>query len=186
MAATEAGVMRMAKKAIWIGLLLTVTAGAVALARWLGLRPDPRTAQFLEAPGALEQLAGRSERQGSERARELKPPLVAQAEAFTLRLNPPKPPQRPAPVPRPRTLRPEVKPVAAPPPLRLMGISYHRSNPAESRALVGAPDGGCRWVKQGAEFGHLVIEKINRGSILYRDGGATQEMTLREFRGHHT
>jgi len=149
MAATEAGVMRMMRKAIAMGMLLTVTAGAVAVARWLGLRPNPRMAQVLEAPGALEQLAGRPEREGSAKAKELKPLLVAQAEAFALCLNPPKPPQRTAPVPRPRPARPEVKPVAAPPPLRLMGISYHRSNPAESRALVGAPDGGCRWVGVG-------------------------------------
>jgi len=149
MAATEAGVMRMAKKAIAMGLLLTVTAGAVAVARWLGMRPDPRMAQVLEAPGALEQWAGRSEREGGEKAKELKPLLVAQAEAFALCLNPPKPPQRPAPVPRPRIARPEVKPAAAPPPLRLMGISYHRANPAESRALVSVSDGGCRWAGVG-------------------------------------
>jgi hypothetical protein len=112
MAATEAGGMRMMKKAIRIGLLLTLTAGAVTVARWLGLRPDPHMAQILEAPGALERLAGRSEHQASEPAGESKPPLVAEAEAFSLRLNPPKPPPRPAPVPRPRPVRAEVKPAA--------------------------------------------------------------------------
>jgi len=149
MAAAEAGVMRMVKKAIAMGMLLTVTAGAMAVARWLGLRPDPRMAQVLAAPSALEQWAGRSEQEGGGKAKELKPLLVAQAEAFALCLNPPKPPQRTAPASRPRTARSEVKPAAAPPPLRLMGISYHRSNPAESRALVGAPDGGCRWAGVG-------------------------------------
>ena len=109
MAATEAGVMRMVKKAIAMGMLLTVTAGAVAAARWLGLRRDPRMAQVLEAPGALEHLAGRPEREGGEKAKELKPLLVAQAEAFALCLNPPKPPQRTAPVPRPRTARNKAK-----------------------------------------------------------------------------
>ena len=149
MGAREAGVMRMAKRAVAMGMLLTVAAGAVAVARWLGLRPDPRMAQVLEAPGALDQLAGRPEREGGGKAKESKPPLLAQAEAFALCLNPPKPPQRAAPVPRPRIARPEVKPAAAPPPLRLMGISYHRANPAESRALVSVSDGGCRWAGVG-------------------------------------
>jgi hypothetical protein len=36
------------------------------------------------------------------------------------------------------------------PSIWLLGISYHRANPAESRALLWAPDGTQQWVRQGA------------------------------------
>jgi hypothetical protein len=108
-------------------------------------------------------------------------PLVEQAEAFALYLNPPKPPKsREAPAPR-RSLEqtnPVAKPAKLTPKFTLMGTSYYRSRPEESMALVSEPGSEPHWVKQGAHLGHFVVEKVERGMIVYRDGERLLEMAV--------
>ncbi len=171
----------MVKKVISAGAIAVLAAGAVAVGRWLGGRPDGPIEQLLASPSAVErwtsELAGRQTEQGKES----KPPLVVQAEALAAYLNPPVPPKRVAsPVPaRPRPAPVEAKLVtAAAPSLRLIGISYHCSNPAESRALLWESADGQRWVRPGMQVGHVVIERINPGSILCRDAEGTREVVM--------
>lgn len=108
-------------------------------------------------------------------------PLVKQAEAFALYLNPPQPQKhREAPAPRSslkQTLS-AVRPVKLTPKFTLMGTSYYRSRPEESMALVSEPGSGVRWVKQGAHLGHFVVEKVERGTIVYRDSDRLLEMAV--------
>jgi hypothetical protein len=178
--------IRAVKKVVSVGATVILAAGAVTVGRWLGTRPDGRMAQLLASPSAIErwtsELAGRQARQGEES----KPPLVVQAEALAAYLNPPAPPKRAASSPAPARPRPapvEAKPVAvAAPALRLIGISYHCSNPAESRALVWESADRQRWVRPGMQVGHILIERINPGSILCRDAGGTREVG--NGRGH--
>jgi hypothetical protein len=108
-------------------------------------------------------------------------PLVRQAEAFALYLNPPKPPKsKKAPVPR-RSVE-QANPVARPakltPKFTLMGTSYYRSRPEESMALVSEPGSEPRWVKQGTHLGHFVVEKVERGTMVYRNGDRLLEMAV--------
>jgi len=72
--------------------------------------------QFLSAPGALTRaMRALQDRQG-DKAAATKPLLIAEAEAFALYLNPPAPPQQRKPAPaRPRTARPQPKPVKSTP-----------------------------------------------------------------------
>jgi hypothetical protein len=174
-------VIAIMKKVVSAGMVVVLTAGAVTVARWLGMRPDGRVEQLLASPSALERWTSQRECQQAEKAHDSKPPLIAQAEAFAAYLNPPAPPKQAVPTPAPARPRPsytEPKPVVAAPPLRLLGISYHCSNPAESRALVWESVGGHRWVRQGTQLGHIVIEQINPGSILCRDDGGTREVVM--------
>jgi hypothetical protein len=106
---------------------------------------------------------------------------VVQAEAFALYLNPPEPPKRTPPPARARAARVEVAPVAAlsiAPQYRVVGISYHRTKPEESKALVSEAGGGLRWVAQGAKLGPMVVQQINRGSILCQDAAGMHEMAV--------
>lgn len=108
-------------------------------------------------------------------------PLVKQAEAFALYLNPPQPPKpREAPAPRSSLKQTvsAVRPVKLTPKFTLIGTSYYRSRPEESMALVSEPGSEPHWVKQGASLGHFVVEKVERGTIVYRDGDRLLEMAL--------
>ena len=110
-------------------------------------------------------------------------PLVQQARAFALYLNPPAPPNKVARRPDSREERitaetPRAKPASSSPKFELHGISYRRSRPDRSMALVWEPGGDRRWVRQGARFGHIVIVEITGDSIVYRDGQQRREMAL--------
>ena len=45
-------------------------------------------------------------------------------------------------------------------------------------ALVSEPGSGERWVKQGTHLGQFVVEKVERGTMVYRDGDRLLEMAL--------
>ena len=143
---------------------------------------DARVEEFLSGPSAVERFKARGGGSGARSAEE--PPLVVQAKALALLLNPPKSPQRPsaAGVPARSSLgAPAVRPAAASVRFKLCGTSYYPNEPQRSMALicdVGAVEGGERWVKEGAQVGHFVIHEIRRGVIVYRDGEQLREMAV--------
>ena len=105
------------------------------------------------------------------------PPLVKQAEAFALYLNPPPPKSNQAQTPRKRTISTE-RPVKVTPKFKLIATSYYRSRPEESVALVSEPGRETRWVKQGTRLGHFVVEEVGRGMIVYQDGDQLCKMAV--------
>ncbi len=133
-------------------------------------------------PSILEKFKqSRVQRQKS--IQKVSSPLIQQAEAFALYLNPPTPPKpelRPAPAKKKQAAiqRPDVRPVKLSPKFELHGISYYRSKPEASMALVWEPGSGHRWIKQGAKLGHFVVEQVKSTSIVYRDGQNTHEMAF--------
>lgn len=109
-------------------------------------------------------------------------PLIQQAEAFALYLNPPKPPPQIQETPTVQTnSKQSVSTVELPqttPKFTLLATSYYRAKPGESLALVCEPGRESRWVTQGARLGHFVVEEIKRGMIIYRDGERMGEMAV--------
>lgn len=123
-------------------------------------------------------------------------PLVEQAKAYALYLNPPKPKPKPrntmmASVQQQRTIKATNRKITAEsrkitaakstklkPKFTLVGISYYRSNPDKSMALVSEPGKGVHWVKKGSNLGHFIIEKIEQEMIIYRDGDLLRQMTV--------
>jgi len=160
-----------------LGVLGVISAGAVLLAcavQGLRGRGDPDVEEFLRGPGIVERLSRAGDNKGNNSQQE-DSPLVSQAQAFAVYLNPPPTRQEvPARIPT-------VRPAAPSPKFTLHGTCYYPLQPEESLALVWEPGGGggtFRWVKQGAELGHFVIEKIERGAIVYRDGERMHEMLV--------
>jgi len=110
-------------------------------------------------------------------------PLLEQAEAFALYLNPPKPPPRreaslpavsavsvsPPPAPRPPSPTPQF---------RILAISYYRSSPDKSLAMVWDANKGGYWIKKGDRLGHFVVERIEKEAIIYRDGDQLRQMAV--------
>ncbi len=108
-------------------------------------------------------------------------PLVKQAEAYALYLDPPQPPKpRKAPAPKHRLKQTTlaVRAGELKPKFTLVATSYYRSRPEESMALVSEPGKEPRWVKQGARLSHFVVEEVERGMIVYRDGDRLVEMAI--------
>lgn len=108
-------------------------------------------------------------------------PLVKQAGAFALYLDPPRPPKsKEAPAPK-RSLKQTtlaIRTAELKPKFTLVATSYYRSKPEESMALVSEPGKEPRWVKQGARLSHFVVEEVERGMIVYRDGDRLVEMAV--------
>jgi hypothetical protein len=133
-------------------------------------------------PSILEKF-NQSSAQRQKNIQEVSSPLMQQAEAFALYLNPPAPPKpepEPAPVEKKQVAiqRPDVRPVQLSPKFELHGISYYRSKPEASMALVWEPGSGYRWIKQREKLGHFVVEQVKSTSIVYRDGQRTHEMAF--------
>jgi hypothetical protein len=172
----------MVKTLHMFSILTLISAGFVfAVFIACGSRADPHAEQIL-ASSVIERYrqAGGN---GTQDDRHQTSPLVQQAQAFALYLNPPSPPKRNLTASLPEkqgiiTPVPEVRPPSSSPKFELRGISYYRSRPAESMALVWEPGSGHRWVKQGTQLGHFFVEQVNSRSILYRDGQRTHEMAL--------
>ncbi len=109
--------------------------------------------------------------------------LVRQAQLLANYLDPPVPPKQRVTPATPKAERvmaraPEVKPPNTSPKFELRGISYRPSQPEDSMALVWQADTGHRWVRQGAQLGHLVIAEIHGDGVLYSDGDQTHQMAL--------
>lgn len=136
-----------------------------------GVRGDKQIEQFLNSAGAIEEFrAARGDK--IENKRNETSPLVKQAEAFALYLNPPpKPKAAPAAV-----SRSEPRPKQVSPKFKLVGTSRHVLQPELSLALIDEPGKGLYWVRQSSKVGHLIIEQVKDGLIVVRDGENTFEL----------
>ena len=162
-------------KVLRITGIISVVLAAVFLffSVFLGVRKDKQAEGFLKTAGAIEEF---TQAKGKQLRKEDQiSPLVKQAEAFALYLNPPAKPKptrrsasrRAGDVPRPQSVSPKFK---------LIGTSFYASHPDLSLALIDEPGKGLRWVRQSSEVGHLVIEQIKDGSVVIRDGQKTNEL----------
>jgi putative transposase len=161
---------------------LTVTM-AVCILALLGLtishwrHRNPQVQQILDRPTAIEQFAqaghlGRRDNSGDSA------PLIVQARALALHLNPPVDAQAVTAAPRPLRSAPPVPPPAA---FQLCGTSCYPAQPERSMALIwerGANGGTRRWVREGTQLGRFTVHEIRPGSILCRDGSRISEIVV--------
>ncbi len=110
-------------------------------------------------------------------------PLLEEAEALARYLDPPKPPPRqetslPAVSPVPVSAAPVPRPPSPTPQFRILAISYYRSNPDKSLAMIWDATKGGYWIKKGDRLGHFVVERIEKEAILYRDGDQLRQMAV--------
>jgi hypothetical protein len=103
-------------------------------------------------------------------------PLVKEAEAFALYLDPPKPKAPPRRAPRERSAPRPSAAVSAK--FNLVGTSYYALRPELSLALIDEPGKGLHWVRQSNKVGHLIIETIQDGIVVVRDGQRTFELEV--------
>jgi len=140
-----------------------------------GVRSDEQLEQFLNSAGVIEKFNKAKGKESTKGESQISP-LVKQAEAFALYLNPPKPKKAP---PTRRTDRPSIiprPPAPVSPKFKLIGTSHYASHPELSLALIDEVGKGLRWVRQSSKLGHLIIEQVKDGLVVVRDGRRTFEL----------
>ncbi len=161
-------------------LLLLFVFQIPAPAVFWGIGREEDIEEFLKSEGAVEKFKNTM---GDKRAQNENylSPLVKQAEKFANYIDPPPPPvtatpQRPTRrIPTRPTPRPSA-PVKAK--FELIGTSFCATDPNRSLALIDEPGEGLKWVKPSERIGHLVVERIEDGVMVMRDGSRTFELVL--------
>ncbi len=160
-------------------LALAVACGVVLLCMrgWRRVPPPVTTDSIVQT---FKDGRGRS----ADNREETASPLVAQAEAFGLFLNPAPLVKRPAPPARKERSAvpagvPKVRPVAATPKFKLIGTSCSEMRPERSLALiVESGSNEARWVREGEQLGHFTIHEIKPGVVVYLADEKLSEMAL--------
>jgi hypothetical protein len=137
---------------------------------------DKDIEELLGEPDVIEKFnssAGNKATRGTSQVS----PLVQQAGAFALYLNPPKPKA-------PRTVkgRPSgaKRAPSATPKFKVMGTSYYKGRPESSMALIDEPGKGLHWVRQSSMVGHLLIQEVKDGIVVVKDNNGTFELKAEE------
>ncbi len=137
-----------------------------------GVRGDKDIEELLGEPDVIEKF-NKSAGNKSTRGPSQVSPLVKQAGAFALYLNPPKPvAQRPV---KGRTTSVVRRPSSAPK-FKVVATSYSKSHPEMSIALIDEPGKGRSWVRQSGTVGHLLIQEVKDGVVVVKDNNGTFEL----------
>lgn len=133
---------------------------------------DEQLEQSLDSPGVIEKFNKTVGNKAKTGQNEISP-LVQQAGAFALYLNPP-----PAKTPRAATGRTTdtTRGPAVTPKFKLLGTSYYKGQPELSLALIDEPGKGLHWFRQSSKLGHLLIEQVKDGIVVFKDGKGTFEL----------
>jgi hypothetical protein len=162
------------------GVIAVILAGVLFVFPVVfGVRNDALINEFLGSPGAREKFekATSSKAQNNE---ERASPLVQQAEAFALYLNPPK--SSVAAASRDQKATGLVRPLqSVSPKFKVFATTYFHNNPEMSRALIDEPGRGRHWVRQSSTVGHLVIDQVKDGIVVVKSNEETFEVPLEEI-----
>ncbi|HML74114.1 MAG TPA: hypothetical protein PKB02_06425 [Anaerohalosphaeraceae bacterium] len=165
---------------------IIAAAGTVVFVMIFGWRQNAEVQAFLEQPSIVEQLKKTTNTMAQKV--DAVSPLVTQAAAFALRIDPPPPPPPP---PQPKsvdTTQPPVQPPVTPqgagvtPPPKtvkfdLVATAKYKSHPEKSLALLNMVSEGYKWYRQGETVGRFTIHEVKEGSIvLYQNGKKDTEL----------
>ncbi len=173
-------------KTLRITSIIAAAAAAafIVLLAVFALRGDGEMQEFLARASAVEKF--RSLAKKITVKVEKVSPLITQAEAFALKLNPPPPKVAKKPPAQKKTIT-TAKQSAIPTPkveqintrFKLVGTCKYEQNPEKSLALLDLTAKGQKWYRQGDEVGHLTIHKIDDESItLYKGGTFNSEVSI--------
>lgn len=163
---------------------LALAVCGVILIIVFGLMGDGDVKAYLERPGITKQFENKGT-EGDKKTPES--PLVAQAQAFALRIDPPPPPKPPV-TQQPTGSRPEVEAVqrervAPPKPPKptfstkfdLLATVLCQSDPTRSMVLLKLGTGKKEWYWQGESVGQHVIDEVRDGSAVFSQDGRNPE-----------
>lgn len=142
-----------------------------------GVRKDERVDKFLESPSAKEQFESAADSK-TKKSDNQESPLVKQAEAFALYLNPVKQPvKRGSKTGKTTSISNKVN---VTPKFPVFATIYYPENPELSQALIDEPGRGRHWVQQSSMVGHLLIEQIKDGIVVVKGSEETFELEIQK------
>lgn len=142
-----------------------------------GVRSDERVDEFLKLPSVREKFEDVADNKSKASGSRVSP-LVEQAEAFALYLNPLKPTIQKTVQGAKTTNISSRLPVT--PKFKVFGTSYCAGNPELSLVLIDEPGRGRRWVRQSSKVGHLLIEQVKDGVVVVKSSEKTFEIPVEE------
>jgi len=158
--------------------MVLIAAGFIGIPVSLGMKSDEQVEKFLNKPGVIETFE-QSNASKNAKTTTAKSAIERQAESFAKYLNPPAPKeparQRPS---KSNTRLEAIRPKTVNAKFKLLGTSFHSSDPVLSLALIDEPGKGKHWVRQSDEVGHLVIDQIKNGVVVIKDGSRTYDMAI--------
>ncbi|MHC4624205.1 MAG: hypothetical protein ACYS4W_09920 [Planctomycetota bacterium] len=164
-------------------IAVILAAGLFVFLVIFGFRGDEAIEKYLSSPGAVEkfkQTKGQSARKGKNQVF----PLVKQAQAFGLYLNPPPPSAPTKRGGRPSPSREGPRDIPRPPTssakFTVVATSFQQSAPELSLALIDDPGKGRYWVRQSNVVNHLTIEEIKDGIVIVRGSKGTIEIPVEQ------
>jgi hypothetical protein len=134
-----------------------------------GAQGNSPVREFLNSPTVVEKFKTAEGNRAKTRSSQISP-LVQQAQAIALYLNPPAPRgmQNIRSGPGGTGLQTNVTPK-----FKVLGISFYEQNPALSMALIDEPGKGKHWVKQSTQVGHLFVKEVQNDLVIVQGGTET-------------
>jgi hypothetical protein len=142
-----------------------------------GVRSDERIDEFLKQPSVKEKFEDVSDNKAKAGESRVSP-LVEQAEAFALYLNPLKPTVKKTSTGSKTTSI--ASKVSVTPKFKVFGTIYCPGNPELSQVLIDEPGRERRWIRQSDKVGHLFIEQVKDGVVVVKSSDKTFELLLEE------
>lgn len=169
-------------------IALIAAVGGVITIGIFGLRGNSDILAFLDEPGVVDEAKAKLQPKGDEK--EVESPLATQARLFALRIDPPpppapkNPPKKEAAPPKETAKRQPPKPKETTPPrpkatvnakFTLLATVMCDANPTRSMALLQQSGGKQEWFWQGERVGHLDIDEVRNGSVVFSQAGRNQQ-----------
>jgi hypothetical protein len=157
-------------------LAVALAAVLVVFSVVFGVRGDEGVEKLLEEPGVIEKF-NKSAGNRSTRGTSQVSPLVQQGKSFALYLNPPKP-KTPRSVPN--RVTGAKRPPTAKAKFTVLATSYSKDHPEMSIALIDEPGKGLSWFRPSSKVGHLLIEEIKDGAVVFKDSSGSFEIAVEQ------
>jgi len=143
-----------------------------------GVRSDERIDRFLKQPSVREKFEDVADNK-AKAVNSRVSPLVEQAEAFAMYLNPVKATvQKTSIGPKKTSISNKL---SVTPKFKVFATSYCPENPELSLALIDEPGRGRHWVRQSSKVGHLFIEQVKDGLVVVKGGQETFELEIEKM-----
>jgi hypothetical protein len=143
-----------------------------------GVRSDNSIDKFLKLPSAKEKFENAADTK-TKTGESQESPLVKQAEAFALYLNPDKPAVAKTPKGIKTTTNIDSK-VTVTPKFPVLATIFYPENPTLSQALIDEPGRGRHWVRQSGMVGHLFVEQVKDGLVVLKSSEETYNLEIQE------
>lgn len=141
-----------------------------------GIRSDESVDEFLKLQSVREKFENAVDNK-AKTGDNRESPLVEQAEAFALYLNPLQPKVQKTPMGTKTTIASKL-PVT--PKFKVFATSYCAENPTLSQALIDEPGKGRYWIRQSGKVGHLLVEQVKDGLVVVKGGEETFELKIEQ------